>query len=219
MYDRSNYEELSLLEEFINNGDLKKALTNKQWQDWINFHRTARDEKQPQEVRQRAQANIKAMEEGKIISNKKKNIPTTHDESLENLTNIAEPKKNKFTPKKATFVASKLQAPTDIPAAVKSKVHNAVALVQDLHQKGLKDDAHRVLNAIPAQHLDQVAKNYNTAFMHYGITPGHWNALDNAGKQHVNDLHSEVLDGLHDNNPDFKEILPKVKPTTPKIGA
>lgn len=88
MYSSENFEELRLVEEFINNGELKKAMTPHNWADWIDFHRIARDENQSPEVRAQAEQNIKKMMEGKAISQKDKNPILARAKPLPNLANV-----------------------------------------------------------------------------------------------------------------------------------
>lgn len=103
---------------------------------------------------------------------------------------------------------------TSAQKKVKSTIDSALSLVHDAHANGLHDKAAEILHAIPREHMPSNMKGYNPAFIHYDVTPNHWAGLAPEHREHLQNIHMDIMNGKHDNNPDpgVQKIVNKVKP-------
>ena len=120
---------------------------------------------------------------------------------------------NEFTPKEVD------QTPPTPEHAAKilqnkraSTVQGAIDLAHDLHSDGDVDSAHKLLSAVPKEYMPPELKNYNPAYIHYGITPDRWK---NNPEHHeaAHEFHNQIMTGVHDNSEDVptRAMAAKVK--------
>jgi hypothetical protein len=103
-----------------------------------------------------------------------------------------------------------------------STVKEHLDLANELHNNGATDDAHALLSQIPKEHYPTDMKDYNPAYIHYGLSPNAWSSMPHGDRQGTHEYHNEVMTGQHDGNPDpqHQAMISKVKaavPVKPKI--
>lgn len=179
--------ELDELEELI------KSVNRKSISAFLRNAAIVKNPNASPEMKELAQANLKAISENKPRPTPKTFKPSSQTAAPAASVAPAQPSNLEGKKKVNALSSDKVKG--------SNTVKGAIDLVHQLHSDGDTDSAHKLLSAIPKEHLPAGLKDYNPAYIHYNVSPAAWQALPPEHQEHVHGFHNEVMTGVHNDSP------------------